>query len=464
VLWFAEQTFAVRWLATALTFLTGLVCMSLWLRRFGLLAGCEVGRFTLFAAESPIDNAAIEQLLRDRLEHVGFRLQRPAGVGGAIGPALAVDSLLPSGNPASPLKDALAGLDELATKGGVPFAIGQVERVLGLLRRRRRYRIAGAVQVSGAEARAWVDLTDLRTRSVLAHVSASSIEIDRRYGSSRRTSSATPLDLMSGVLEVSAYKIWHALAEATRPGLKPSSWATLAQFVSGLDALAEAETQSASTPGAERACRIFDSIVNDFEPTYSPACFYRGFARLLMGELDTAEREMTEIGNQVERMAKAYALALAQQWISRKHKPRWRLVRPLVRLHTRLSEAGRLGRFSARPLDNIAAAHRYWSSILNKAVGGNVYLAAKAWENLKKEADGLEDWPSGKLNIAQHRLALTLNTFELTPFLLVIVERALGLKDIDEKDILIARMYLDEALDLSSIAMFNAKARPRIRS
>jgi hypothetical protein len=244
VFWFAEQTFAVRWLATSLAFLTGLVCMSLWLRRFGLLAGCEVGRFTVLAAESLIDNAAIERLLRDRLEHIGFCLQRPAGVGGAIGPALAVDSLLPSGNPASPLKDALAGLDEIATKGGMPFAIGQVERVLGLLRRRRRYRITGAVQVSGAEARALVDLTDLRTRSALAHVSASSIEMDRRYGSSWRTSSATPLDLMSGALEISAYKIWHALAEATQPGLKPLSWATLAQFVSGLDALAEAETHS----------------------------------------------------------------------------------------------------------------------------------------------------------------------------------------------------------------------------
>jgi hypothetical protein len=212
---FAEQPFILRWLVAASGFVTALLATSVLLLR----PGVEVGSFSVFSTDTPVEEATIREVLRDRLEHIGLCLQRPAGIGGAIGPALVVDTLLPSGGRASPFQDALAGLSDLAAKGGVPFAIGQVERVLGLLRRRRRYRVTGVVQLGTTQNKASANLTDLRSGRVLAHVSVSGAEADDWLHARRSRSTANPVNRTSDAVEILACKIWHALAEGTRQGL-----------------------------------------------------------------------------------------------------------------------------------------------------------------------------------------------------------------------------------------------------
>jgi hypothetical protein len=432
VLFFAEQP-ALQWLWLALGTILAFSFAISWLRRFPLREGCEIGRFLTVLEGGAASEENLRQLLRNGLEHIDFRLRRPGGFGAAIGPALATDALLPAADQASSMSEALAGLGQLFTKGDVGFALGQAGRVMAVLQPRRRYFLSGLIRPGAEkEVQAWAVLTDRRERKELARIVASSAEAT--FSTSSSATDRARADPAQQAVKVLGFKVWHALSTGARPGMRPNSWMTLAQFVSGLDALAEFATGGMTAAKTEQALLAFDAIVSEIDPGYVPARFFRAFCRLLKGELDACAAQMMIIRDRVIDAAQIFGTAVGSQWVERHTWPKFRLIRSLLRLQARLQKSGTPGRAVARRLERYRAANRWWLKILIELHGGHLCQAAATWQDYK-ENDG---WAADRPNIRNAFLQIALGTFDQLPdlrakFSKVIEAGTAGLQSNDAK-------------------------------
>jgi hypothetical protein len=375
-LWLGQFSPATRWVAIIMGLALTLIFGRNWLERFPLRRGCDIGRVLVFMDGSEISESQVQMLLRDKLRHIGFRLQKPTGsIGGTIGPVLAVDTLLPVAEGNSPLGEVLSNIGQLAEKGA-PWAIAQAQRAVTQLRPRRRFRLEGGVRgLQNGEAYSWATLTDLRSGQDLVQVSASSNEAALYVeDSSGREDGLT--EAVQRALEVLALKVWQVLSEGTRPGMKPTSWLTLATLISALDAMSDVEGAAPDLQKAEYAHRSLRRILNEYDPLYMPARFLHGYTLLLRGELDACAKEMLTIRRETEEAAIAYATGLAERWYQ--YKVRGWLLAPILRFHTLLSKT-KLGKRIAQPLQNVRDASEWFLQIGTKAEGGKFYRVAKAW-------------------------------------------------------------------------------------
>jgi hypothetical protein len=451
---FIRQPASLQWIIVGIAAIIAFLLFRRSISRLFLKPGCDIGRLFISTEGGSVSEAAVQQLLQDRLRHIGFRFQRPGGAGGAIGPALAVGTLLPSANDTSPQKEVLAGLGEVTAKGGAAFAISQAARFVQLTRRNRRYRVEGFLRIDHeSEVSSWIKLSDVRTGREITRVTATSAEA-ALYEGALNTVRVQSGDLLIRVIDLLAFKVWHSLSEGARLSLRPKSWLTLAHFVAALDSLAEVEAGTTNFLAAEQAFRGFDVIVNTCDPTYLPARFFRGFTRLLVGRLDECSTEMEVLSQQVEASAQTYARVLAAQWSAT--PPRWRILRPLIVAHHRLSNAGLLGKFIARPLNKVRAALDWWTDIERQLIGGDLYRCALEWEEFK-ETEREREWIF-KTDVGRQRIETSLNILKKEPDLCSAFEHVLEAYkkgERAEED----RSWLDQVLDINRMRRFDNRLK-----
>ncbi len=347
------------------------------------------------------------------------------------------------------MSEALAGMGELSAKGGMAFALGQAERAARLLRIYRRYRLTANLRVGpGVEARASALLTDLRNGRDLAQVEASSLE-GGLYEKILNPSKIHAEDAVYRAIEVLAFKVWYSLSEGARPGLRPSSWITLARFVAGLDALASGTSSVVGGQDYDRAFRTFDSIVEEVDPNYLPARFFRGFAQLVRGEIEACASEMSLIAKRVEQGAGLYARALAAHWSET--PPRWWLVHPALRIRSWLMKTGTLGRAAARHFDDLHAALGWWDDVLITGHGGTLYTVARTWVEHKEHLSKPD-----RANINLAFLEVRRETFDSRPDLRAEFDKITAFPDGGLTSASAAR--LDSLLNIPALENFDHQA------
>jgi hypothetical protein len=199
----------------------------------------------------------------------------------------------------------------------------------------------------------------------------------------------------------------------------------------------------------ERALLAFDAIVGEIDPGYVPARFFRAFCRLLKGELDVCAAQMTIIRDRVVDAAQIFGTAVASQWVEQQARPKFRLIRSLLRLQARLQKAGSAGRGLARRLERYRPATRWWRKIVIELHGGDLFRAAATWQDYKKNKGWSEDTPTSR----NADLQIALETFDDLPdlrakFSKVIGAGATGLHSNDSK-------ILDLILEPNALSKFD---------
>lgn len=126
---------------------------------------------------------------------------------------------------------------------------------------------------------------------------------------------------------------------------------------------------------------------------------------------------MTTIRDRVIDAAKIFGTAVASQWVYQDerdnwdNRPKFRLIRELLRLQARLQKAGALGRAVARHLQCYCAASEWWHKILIELHGGNLFRAAATWQDYKEN----KGWPEYTPDLRNAFLQIARQTFDPLP-------------------------------------------------
>ncbi len=442
-LWFADVPPSMRLVAAGVFALAGLLCLGQWLQGCSLRPGCDVGDVLVSGVGAGINASIPRELLRDELERIGFRLQHTAD----LGAALPVETLLPGAE--SSLGVALKEMKELSAQGGALFVLSQAGRAMSLLRRPRRYRVTGSVSLYAGLASAAATLTDLQEGRVIARLAVSTTEATFPDAVPTRGASR-PASLMAAVVQVLAFKIWHQLSLGAREAFRPNSWLTLATMVSGLEALAADQTGSADGTWPARAERAFSRIVDDLDPLYTPARFFRGYARLLVGDLDGCATDMKTITDGAEREFGVFLKRILTNFSKIEIKWWIRFLRPVRPLFSHISA--------------IFDGLKWIDDRFIEIYGGSAYIAAKAWDDVKAD-------PENKAKFRHLKMAMSMlanaKTYEAAHDIITGTQRfeSMRVKDkeiIDQKLNVGSIKNIDNSLKRLDIMLVGSLGRMRI--
>jgi hypothetical protein len=183
-----------------------------------------------------------------------------------------------------------------------------------------------------------------------------------------------------------------------------------------------------SRPAIEVAIENLKVIGSEIDPLYRPARYMLGHAYLLNGDAINAVQVFQELIKEFEETASHSIDKLRAEWTRR---------------------PPRLVNFAKR-IPFIHLWLQRWVDITRSVIGGDLYRAAQAWDEIKKAVSEQDQSVFG-VHLLDFNLNINLRALEDFPTFQKLAEIAVGRRPAEERTPSQAREFLDMRLDLDKI-------------